>query len=164
MKPNGKKTAKSEEAKQVEAEAARAFYETFVAAVEEIMIDRKEGGHPVNAGYQMGYFILFANMFMEMGMYDIDLKKQMVKIYTNACVEVMDRITAVDILNHFEELYDTIIKDTIDNSETMDGQKKYILAVEMELQGPETSPDKIADCFMIAASHIAQTMEMFANL
>ena len=168
MRPNGKKSENkvilNEEEQKMEAEAAEAFYQMFVASVEEMMADRREGGHQVHAGFQMGYFVLYANMFRDMGLYPDEMKKRIMKIYTNIVCEVIPRITAVDTLNHFEELYTTIVSDNKEGEDLISSQKRYIIAMEIELRGEEgMNPEEVGDCLMIASNHIAQTMEMFAQ-
>ena len=164
MRPNGKKTEnKNEEEIRKEEEAADAFYQMFVASIEEMMADRKEGGHPVNAGYQMGYFVLYTNMFRDMGLYPEDMKKRIMKVYTGIVCEFVDRILTIDTLNHFEELYKTIVSDSKVDEDLIDSQKRYIVAMEIELRGEQLKPEEAGDCLIIASSHIAQTMEMFAQ-
>lgn len=165
MRPNGKRSDnRSEEEVRLEKEAAEAFYQMFVAAGEEIMEDRKTGGHVVHAGVQIGYFVLFANMFRDMRMYDENLKKQIMKTYTNAVSEYIDRVAAVDVINHFEELYKTIVEDTKDDEDLISSQKRYIIAMEIELSEGKPDPNKAGDCLIIASKHIADLMEQFAEL
>ena len=165
MKPNGRKTDnRSEEEKKLEQEAAQAFYQMFVAAGEEIMEDRRQGGHIVHAGVQIGYFVLFAYMFRDMHMYDENMKKQIMRVYTNSVCEYIDRIAAVDVINHFEELYKTIVADTEDHEDTISSQKRYIVAMEIELSEGQPDPETVGDCLIIASKHIADLMEQFAEL
>lgn len=165
MRPNGKRSDnRSEEEIQVEKEAAGAFYQLFVATGEEIMEDRKSGGHVVHAGVQIGYFVLLANMFKDMGMYDDNLKKQIMKIYTNAISEYINRVVAVDVINHFEELYKTIVADNQSGEDLTSSQKRYIISMEVELCEGVPNVNKAGDCLMIAGRHIADLMEQFAEL
>ena len=165
MRPNGKKKNKDEDEIKREAEAAEAWYETFVAATEEIMSDRKKGGHEVNAGYQIGYFVLYLNIFHEMNLFNEESKKQIIRLYTKNVSEYMDRITVVDIINHFEELYSTVTEDAQGPEELTNAQKRYIVAMEMELLGTVTPDiDKVGDCLLIAGNHISKTMEMLSEL
>lgn len=165
MRPNGKRSDnRSEEEIRLEKEAAEAFYQMFVVAGEEIMEDRKSGGHPVHAGVQIGYFVLFANMFRDMKMYDESMKKQIIRTYTNVVSEFMDRMAAVDVINHFEELYSTIVEDTRSDEDLISSQKRYIVAMEIELSQGEPDTQAVGDCLIIASKHIADLMEQFSEL
>ena len=128
------------------------------------MEDRKKGGHVVHAGVQIGYFVLFANMFRDMKMYDESLKKQIVRTYTNAVSEYMDRMAAVDVINHFEEMYRTIVSDIRKDEDMISAQKRYIVAMEIELSMGEPDTEAVGDCLMIASRHIADLMEQFSEL
>lgn len=165
MKPKGKKIDnRSEEEIRLEKDAADAFFQTFVVTGEEIMEDRKKGGHIVHAGVQIGYFVLFANMFRDMGMYDENMKKQIIKTYTNAVSEVVSRITVVDVINHFEELYSVVVADAKADEDIINCQKRYIIAMEVDLSEGEPDPNEAGDCLIIASKHIADLMEQFSEM
>lgn len=162
MRPDGRRSDHTKKEIEENTGLARSWYDMFVAASEEIMTKRREGGHPVNAGYQIAYFVLYVNMFRGMGIIDNFRKMQIIKVYTDTVSQFIPRANLVDVINHFEDLYKNFVDDGADNIKAVEGQKEYIMALEMDISGPDADPDDIADCLAIASACISQMLTSFS--